>query len=176
MSYSPKRPRSWTVVRSPGLLTLIVIEHPQYLLVVRVRVLERPVRVEGKVRLLVLEGAVLDLCPDLVEPLPVDAAIVPYVPGLREDNRVLEVLQPLLHVEDRGGCQAVELIAAGALDGVDDGEPTAEAEGPLWGEGTGADIFRDLDLLLGRDELVAPRKAWDEPEHGEQPRGTAEGG
>src|SRR5919112_4871980 len=98
MAYSPKRPVSWTVVRSPGLLTLIAIEHPQNLLVVRVWVLERPVRVEGEVRLLVLEGAVLDPGPDLVELLPVDAAVLPDVARLGEDYRVLEILQPLLHV------------------------------------------------------------------------------
>ena len=60
MAYSPKRPVSCTVVRRPGLLTLIAIEHPQDLLVVSVRVLERAVRVEDEVLLLVLEGALLD--------------------------------------------------------------------------------------------------------------------
>jgi hypothetical protein len=43
MAYSPKRPVSCTVVRSPGCLTLIPIEYLQDLLVVVVRVLERAV-------------------------------------------------------------------------------------------------------------------------------------
>src|SRR4028119_952609 len=176
MSYSPKRPVSWTVVRSPGLLTLIAIEHPQYLPVVRVRVLERPVRVEGEVRLFVLEGTVLDPGPDLVELLPVHTPVFPYVPGLREDYRVLEILQPLLHVPDRALCPAVGRGAAGARDGVAGADPAAEAEGPLWGEGAGTYVFRDLDLLLGRDELVAPREAGDEADYGRPPRGAEGGG
>src|SRR5918998_6006116 len=120
MAYSPKRPVSWTVVRRPGLLTLIAIEHPQDLLVVRVRVLQRAVRVEDEVLLRVLEGAVLDAAPDLVELLAIYAPVVEDVAGLREHDRVLEVLQFLFNVEDRSRGEAVELVAASPLDRVDD--------------------------------------------------------
>src|ERR687890_434710 len=53
MAYSPRRPVSWTVVSRPGLCTLIAIEHPQDLLVVRVGVVERAIRVEDEVLLFV---------------------------------------------------------------------------------------------------------------------------
>src|SRR5918997_5926606 len=100
MAYSPKRPASWTVVRRPGLLTLIAIEDPQDLLVVGVRVFERPVGVEREVPLPVLEGTVLYPGPDLVELLPPYSPVVPDIPGLREDDGISEVLQLLLHVQN----------------------------------------------------------------------------
>src|SRR3712207_3675897 len=80
-AYSPKRPVSCTVGRRPGLLTLIAIEHPQDLLVVRVRVLERPIRVVDEIPFLVLEGRLLDLGLEPVELLAVYAAVVPDVAG-----------------------------------------------------------------------------------------------
>src|SRR3712207_3565250 len=131
MAYSPRRPVSCTVVRRPGLLTLIAIEHPQDLLVVRVRVLERTVRVVDELLLLVLEGPLLHLGLEPVELLAVYAAVVPDVAGPGEDDGLLEVLQALLHVQYRNRRTAEELVATGPLHRVDDSEAAAEAEGPL---------------------------------------------
>src|SRR5918998_145023 len=170
MAYSPRRPVSWTVVRRPGLFTLIAIEHPQDLLVVRVRVVERAIGVEDEIRLSVLERAFLDATPDLVELLPVYAPILEDVAWFGEDDRVLKVLQLLLHVQNGCRGKAVELVAAGSFDRVDDREPAAEAEGPLRGVGAGPNVLGHLHLLLRRDELVAPGQAWHEPDHGHKPR------
>src|SRR5918997_2884834 len=173
-AYSPKRPVSCTVVRRPGCLTLIAIEDPQYLLVVSVRVLERAVRVEDEVLPPVLEAPLLDLGLEPVELLAVYAAVVPDVAGLREDDGVLEVLQALLHVEHRERRPAEELVAARALDRVDDREAAAEAEGAFGGVGAGPHVLGDLDLLLRRHELVAPGQPRHEPDHGHQPRRAQE--
>src|SRR5215213_6975193 len=115
MAYSPKRPVSCTVVRSPSCLTLIPIEHLQDLLVVGVRVLERAVRVEDELPLFVLEGPLLDLGLEPVELLAVYATVVPDVAGLGEDDGFLEVLQTLLHVQHRNRRPAEELIATRPL-------------------------------------------------------------
>src|SRR5215216_2492531 len=151
MAYSPKRPVSCTVVRSPGCLTLIPIEHPQDLLVVGVRVLERAVRVE-------------------VELLAVYATVVPDVAWLGEDDGFLKVLEALLYVKHRERRPAEELVAARSLHRVDHREAAAEAEGPLGGVGAGSHVLGHLDLLLRRDELIAPRQPRHEPDHGHQPR------
>src|ERR687893_3050769 len=154
-AYSPKRPVSWTVVRSPGCLTLIAIQHPQYLLVVSMRVLERAVRVEDEVLLPVLEGPLLDLGLQPVELLAVYAAVVPDVAGLGKDDGFLKVLEALLYVQHRERRPAEELVAASSLHRVDHREAAAEAEGPLGGVGTGSYVLGHLDLLLRRDELIA---------------------
>src|SRR5918998_2671279 len=111
MAYSPKRPVSCTVVRRPGCLTLIAIEHPLDLLVIRVRVLERAVWVEDELLLFVLEVAPFDLGLESVVLLAVYATVVPYVAGLREDDGFLEILQALLHVQHRNRRPAEELVA-----------------------------------------------------------------
>src|SRR5215210_77919 len=147
MAYSPKRPVSCTVVSRPGWPTLIAIQHPQHLLVVPVRVLQRAVGVEGERSHAVLERALLDLRPYAVELLAFDAAVVPDVAGFGEDDGVFEVGELLLNVQDGGGGEAVELVAAGALDRVDHREAAAEAEGALGGEGAGPDVLGDLYLF-----------------------------
>jgi hypothetical protein len=53
---------------------------------------EGAVRVEDEILLSILEGAVLDAAPDLVELLPVYATVVEDVTRFREDYRVLKVL------------------------------------------------------------------------------------
>src|SRR5215207_729799 len=171
MAYSPKRPVSCTVVRRPGLFTLIAIEHPQDLLVVRMRVLERTVRVVDELLLLVLEGAVFDFGFKPVELVAVYATVVPDVAGPGEDYRILKVLEALLHVQDRDRRTAVELVTACPLHRVDD-RAAAETEGPLRGVGAGPHVLWNLDLLLRRDELVAPGESRYEPDHGDQPRGA----
>src|SRR5918998_5494834 len=173
-AYSPKRPVSCTVVRRPGCLTLIAIEDPQYLLVVSVRVLERAVRVEDEVLLPVLEAPLLDLGFKPVELLALYAAVVPDVAGLGEDDGVLEVLQALLQVQPRDRGTAEELVAARSFDRVDNREAAAEAEGALGGVGAGPHVLGDLDLLLRRDELVAPGQPGHESDHGHQPWGAQE--
>src|SRR4029453_4610807 len=112
MAYSPKRPVSCTVVRSPGCLILIPIEHPQDLLVVGVRVLERAVRVEDEIFLLLLEGPLLDLGLEPVELLTVYTTVVPDVAGLGEDYGIPKVLEALRHVQHRERRPAVELVTA----------------------------------------------------------------
>src|SRR5215208_8370037 len=170
MAYSPKRPVSCTVVRSPGCLTLIPIEHPQDLLIVGVRVLERAVRVEDELLLFVLEGPLFDLGLEPVELLAVYATVVPDVAWLGEDDGFLKVLEALLYVKHRERRPAEELVAARSLHRVDHREAAAEAEGPLGGVGAGAHVLGHLDLLLRRDELIAPRQPRHEPDHGHQPR------
>src|SRR5919112_6058519 len=174
MAYSPKRPASCTVVRSPGCLTLIPIEHPQDLFVVGVRVLERAVRVEDELLLFVLEGPLLDLGLEPVVLLAIYATIIPDVTGLGEDDGFLKVLEALLYVQHRKRRPAEELVAASTLHRVDHREAAAEAEGPLGCVGARPHVLGHLDLLLRRDELVAPRQPRHEPDHGHQPRRAEE--
>ena len=95
-------------------------------------------------------------------------------PGLGKTMDSWKSLRRCCHVQYRERRPAVELVAARSLHRVDHREASPEAEGPLGGVGAGPHVLGHLDLLLRRDELIAPRQPRHEPDHGHQPRRAKE--